>query len=108
MKTTDYKDRLETIHTYVKQVIRDTEGEIDSSSSRLLQMIKEESQTTVEEHTTEFQQSIQTGEVWEVNNKYLGLCYTDGVSYFNHQGQALRDPSEYNPHSEGYTPFGDE
>ena len=26
----------------------------------------------------------------------------------NRYGQALRDPEEFNPHSEGYTPFGDE
>ena len=28
--------------------------------------------------------------------------------YYNHWGQQLRNPQEYNPHSEGYTPFGDE
>ena len=28
--------------------------------------------------------------------------------FYNHSGQKLRDPEEYNPYSEGYTPFGDE
>lgn len=69
---------------------------------------QENTMKTTEEPTTEFQQSIQTGEVWETNNEYLGLCYTDGINYYNHQGQILRDPSEYDPYQEGYTPFGDE
>ena len=29
-------------------------------------------------------------------------------TWYNHSGQQLRDPEEYNPNSEGYTPFGDE
>lgn len=29
-------------------------------------------------------------------------------TYYNRFGQMLRDPSEYNQYSEGYTPFGDE
>ena len=29
-------------------------------------------------------------------------------TYYNRSGQELRDPEEYNPDSEGYTPFGDE
>jgi hypothetical protein len=28
--------------------------------------------------------------------------------YYNRNGNRLRHPSEYNQHSEGYTPFGDE
>lgn len=28
--------------------------------------------------------------------------------FYNHAGQELRDPDEYDPYSEGYTPFGDE
>lgn len=28
--------------------------------------------------------------------------------YYNRSGQRLRDPEEYDRHSEGYTPFGDE
>lgn len=28
--------------------------------------------------------------------------------YYNRNGSRLRDPEEYNPHSEGYSPFGDE
>jgi hypothetical protein len=28
--------------------------------------------------------------------------------YYNFSGDQLRDPIEYDQHSEGYTPFGDE
>ena len=28
--------------------------------------------------------------------------------FYNHSGQPLRDPDEYDSYSEGYTPFGDE
>ena len=28
--------------------------------------------------------------------------------FFNRAGDPLRDPEEYDPYSEGYTPFGDE
>jgi hypothetical protein len=28
--------------------------------------------------------------------------------FYNRNGQQFRDPNEYNPRSEGYTPFGDE
>jgi hypothetical protein len=34
-------------------------------------------------------------------------CDDDG-NYYNRSGSRLRSPEEYNPHSEGYTPFGDE
>jgi len=34
--------------------------------------------------------------------------YFDGERYYNRAGDMLRDPDEYNPYSEGYTPFGDE
>lgn len=34
--------------------------------------------------------------------------YFDGEDHYNNFGQQLRDPSEYDPNSEGYTPFGDE
>jgi len=39
-----------------------------------------------------------------------GNEYYDGETgtYYNKAGQQLRDPDEYNPDSEGYTPFGDE
>ena len=33
---------------------------------------------------------------------------TDNGIYYNRNGNRLRDPSEYNPRNEGYTPFGDE
>lgn len=29
-------------------------------------------------------------------------------TWYNHFGQELRKPKEYDPHQEGYTPFGDE
>jgi hypothetical protein len=29
-------------------------------------------------------------------------------AYYNENGRRLRDPSEYDRNSEGYTPFGDE
>ena len=35
-------------------------------------------------------------------------AYFDGYNYYNDSGQQLRNPGEYNPYSEGYTPFGDE
>jgi hypothetical protein len=34
--------------------------------------------------------------------------YFDGENFYNASGQLLRDPSEYDTNSEGYTPFGDE
>lgn len=34
--------------------------------------------------------------------------YFDGENYYNASGDLLRDPSEYDVYSEGYTPFGDE
>ena len=36
--------------------------------------------------------------------------YYDTVTrtFYNSTGQELRNPEEYNSHSEGYTPFGDE
>lgn len=33
---------------------------------------------------------------------------SENDAWYNHSGQRLRDPDEYNPLSEGYTPFGDE
>lgn len=35
-------------------------------------------------------------------------AYFDGKYYYNNSGQLLRDLIEYDPHQEGYTPFGDE
>lgn len=37
-------------------------------------------------------------------------AYYDAATdtYYNSFGQELRDPAEYDQHSEGYTPFGDE
>lgn len=37
-------------------------------------------------------------------------AYYDATTdtYYNRSGAVLRDPSEYDTHSEGYTPFGDE
>ena len=33
---------------------------------------------------------------------------TDTGTFYNASGDLLRDPGEYDEHSEGYTPFGDE
>jgi hypothetical protein len=38
----------------------------------------------------------------------MELYDEDTDTYYNAAGQELRDPKEYNPHNEGYTPFGDE
>ena len=35
-------------------------------------------------------------------------AYCDSKHYYNEYGQELRNSDEYNQHSEGYTPFGDE
>lgn len=32
----------------------------------------------------------------------------DTDTYYNYTGDELRNPEEYDPYSEGYTPFGDE
>lgn len=34
--------------------------------------------------------------------------FFDGNDFYNASGSKLRSPEQYNPHSEGYTPFGDE
>ena len=34
--------------------------------------------------------------------------FFDGITYYNSTGEQLRDPSEYDQYSDGYTPFGDE
>lgn len=47
-------------------------------------------------------------EIQEVPYPYGGTALFDGEHYYNSSGQLLRDPSEYNQYSEGYTPFGDE
>ena len=40
---------------------------------------------------------------------YVGtIAYYDGKNYFNEFGEVLRDLSQYDTSSEGYTPFGDE
>lgn len=33
---------------------------------------------------------------------------SDTQTYYTRSGEELRDPSEYDEYSEGYTPFGDE
>lgn len=57
-----------------------------------------------------FYQRIKNGELYEeYYSPSESTEYTDGQgNWFNHFGQELRDPSEYDPTSEGYTPFGDE
>lgn len=46
----------------------------------------------------------------EFNSNYPGGAYYDYKSdtYYNCNGDVLRDISEYDAYSEGYTPFGDE
>ena len=40
---------------------------------------------------------------------YVGtIAYYAGKNYYSEFGEILRDLSEYNSASEGYTPFGDE
>ena len=40
---------------------------------------------------------------------YVGtLAFYDGRSYYNENGELLRNLAEYDSSSEGYTPFGDE
>ena len=34
--------------------------------------------------------------------------YFDGTYFYNRDGERLRELREYDTHSEGYTPFGDE
>ena len=58
---------------------------------------------------SDFQQKIANGDVWLEHYGPSGSSeYTDGETWYNRSGQQLRDPEEYNPHSDGYTPFGDE
>ena len=57
----------------------------------------------------EFQQKINNGDVWlEYYAPSDSEEYTDGQTFYNRSGQQLRDPEEYDPNGEGYTPFGDE
>ena len=57
----------------------------------------------------EFQQKINNGDVWlEYYAPSDSEEYTDGQIFYNRSGQQLRDPEEYDPNGEGYTPFGDE
>ena len=46
----------------------------------------------------------------EFDSNYPGGAYYDRTTdtYYNRSGEQLRDMSEYDPFSEGYTPFGDE
>lgn len=56
------------------------------------------------ENQTEFLKDLDK-EYYPPSNSYE---YWDGTHFYNLSGQQLRDPNEYNVHSEGYTPFGDE
>ena len=51
-------------------------------------------------------------EMGEVTRQFYFPSYStefyDGCNFYNLHGEILRDPEEYNAHSEGYTPFGDE
>lgn len=51
-------------------------------------------------------------EIGEISREYYSPSdsyeYFDGENFYDIDGQILRDPEEYDPYSEGYTPFGDE
>lgn len=53
---------------------------------------------------------IKSGEFEEVSYPHGTVAFYDSENdiYYNRSAQRLRNPSEYNKHSEGYTPFGDE
>lgn len=54
-------------------------------------------------------QAIDAGEVWqEYYSPSDSNEWFDGDTFYNASGNSLRDTSEFNPYSEGYTPFGDE
>lgn len=58
----------------------------------------------------ELQEKIENGEVqkeYYSPSESMEWCDEDG-NYYNNMGNRLRCPEEYNPRSEGYTPFGDE
>jgi hypothetical protein len=58
---------------------------------------------------SEFQQKINNGDIWlDYYAPSDSEEYTDGQTFYNRSGQQLRDPEEYDPNGEGYTPFGDE
>lgn len=44
---------------------------------------------------------------YPLTDSYELLDEETGI-YYNHHGQELRNPDEYDVYSEGYTPFGDE
>lgn len=53
--------------------------------------------------------AIASGEVWrEYYSPSDSMEWFDGETFYNASGDSLRDCSEFDPHSEGYTPFGDE
>ena len=46
---------------------------------------------------------------YDANDGTVIMDYDEETdTYYNSSGQQLRNPDEYNPDSEGYTPFGDE
>ncbi len=55
---------------------------------------------------------MNTEELQELELEYYSPSdsyeYWDGSHFYNRSGDQLRDPAEYDPYSEGYTPFGDE
>jgi len=58
---------------------------------------------------SDFQQKVENGDVWlEYYAPSDSEEYTDGETFYNRSGQQLRNPEEYDPNGEGYTPFGDE
>lgn len=62
---------------------------------------------------TQGEQAKTQDELSEMRYTYYACgtyAYYDAESgtHYNEAGDALRDPAEYDVHSEGYTPFGDE
>ncbi len=64
---------------------------------------------TIEERRVRISQGIRDGNL-NYDHTYPGGAYYNPLDdrHYNNWGQQLRHISEYNPHSEGYTPFGDE
>lgn len=63
-----------------------------------------------DEEREEIRQKIRDNIFYEVNYPCETTAWYDEENdiYYNYGGQQLRNPEEYNRHSEGYTPFGDE
>ena len=73
-----------------------------------LKAIEEESLTWQEQAIIKLEGELQE-EVFEAIYEGIMSLYCPELDlWYNYFGQQLRDQSEYNTASEGYTPFGDE